>query len=137
MEDLRDWRRNVPANEKNWPRFKLHFAAAHRDYIEQEMTGQGGYNTVNMVTEQKHVQDKKEEVLEQLAVATIADREAMDNLAQHISAKNSTAEALVKLQEQITVLAQQVQDMANDGKYNNNNRNNGQRSQKRGGNKSS
>ena len=50
-EDLRDWRRNVPTAEKNLPRFKIHFAAAHREYMEQEMAGQSGYNAANWVAE--------------------------------------------------------------------------------------
>ena len=103
--------------------------------MEQDMASQGGYNAANMVTEQEYARNKKSEALEQLATATIADWEAMSNLAHQISANNSTAEALVKLQEQITVLAQQVQDMASDGRSNNNKRNNGQRVQKRSGNK--
>ena len=49
-EELRDWQRNVPAHKKNWMSFKSHFAAAHRDYMEQEMAGQGGYNAAAMVT---------------------------------------------------------------------------------------
>ena len=97
-EDLQDWRINIPENENNWPRFKLHFVAAHRDFMEQEMASQGGYNSANMVTEDEYIRDKTAEALEQLAAATISDREAMANLAQHISSNNRTVVALVKLQ---------------------------------------
>ena len=99
------------------------------------MAGQDRYNSANMVTEDEYVRDKTEKALEQLAAETIANREAMANLAQHIISNKSTSAALVKLEEQIIVLAKKVQAMVNDGKSNNNNRNNGQRLQKQGGNK--
>ena len=67
--------------------------------MEQEMAGQGGYNSANMVTEDKYFRDKTAEALKQLAAATIAGREAMVNLAHHIRSNNSSAAALVKLQE--------------------------------------
>ena len=60
--------------------------------------------------------DKTAEGLEHLATATMSDKYAMENLAQGISTSNSTAKALLKLQEQITELALQVQSMS----YNNN-----------------
>ena len=41
-DDLRDWRRNIPCAQKNWPTFKLHFATARRDYMEQQLAGQWG-----------------------------------------------------------------------------------------------
>ena len=73
--------------------------------MEQEMAGQSGYNAANWVTEE-NIKDKTAEALEQLAAATIADQKAMANLAEHINQNNSTAVALVKLQEQITALSQ-------------------------------
>ena len=110
-DDLRDWRRNIPRAQKNWPNFKLHFATDHRDYMEQQLAGQGGYNSANMATDDTYY-DKTAEALSELAAATMADREAMANLAQGISTNNSTAAALTKLQEQITELARQVQNLS-------------------------
>ena len=64
------------------------------------------------VEEENSYYDKMAEPLEQLAAAKMVDKEAMANLAHRISTNNSTAAALLKLQEQITELACQVQSMS-------------------------
>ena len=74
--------------------------------MEQKLAGQGGYNLAKMVTEEEYFRDKTGEALEQFSVAMISDCGAMINLAQHVNSNSRMTVVLVKLQEQITVLAQ-------------------------------
>jgi hypothetical protein len=75
-DECKEWRR-MDAAFKTWPRMKELFGDAHKDLRRQQTAGQQGYSTANNVEV-----DNVMEALEQLAVATTADRNAVANLTE-------------------------------------------------------
>ena len=76
-DECKEWRK-LPQHEQTWPRMKNLFGNAHRDLRREQTAAQQGYGTVNNV----QVFEEINTVLEKLATATLADKQAMANLAE-------------------------------------------------------
>jgi hypothetical protein len=71
-DDCRAWQVR-PAAQKTWTNFKVHFAAAHRQFRLMNQTAhQSGFNRANMMIEH-HPDQGTAEAIAQLAVATALD----------------------------------------------------------------
>ena len=78
-DDAREWRR-LPQAEKTWEKFKEHFARAYHELKEATATTRTSGYTGNSA-----MQGDSFQVLNNLANATIADRETMANLTATIN----------------------------------------------------
>ena len=96
-DDVREWRRK-PTAEKTWANFKKHFTRAHNDLRETKATtSAAGYHSANAV------QENTVTALNNLANATIADRQTMTNLTATISVLTQELAATnMKMAEAIT-----------------------------------
>jgi hypothetical protein len=64
-----------PSAHKSWTNFKIHFAAAHREFrLTNQTAQQSGLNSANMMIEDHQYQGAADTIA-QLAVATASDRE--------------------------------------------------------------
>ena len=77
--DAREWRR-LPQAEKTWEKFKEHFARAHHELKEATATARTSGYTGNSAMQRDPFQ-----ALNNLANATVADRETMANLTATIN----------------------------------------------------
>ena len=84
FEDCKAWRL-LPANDKTWDNLKAHFTEAHQQQRIQQATMQGaGYHKANNITHQAFPYEETATALANLATATAADRQAMNNLTTTI-----------------------------------------------------
>jgi hypothetical protein len=75
----REWRL-LPIANRTWPNWKVHFAAAYNDLRESAVTSKAaGFHGANVATAEYITSTA--EALHNLATATVADREAVANLA--------------------------------------------------------
>ena len=97
-DDCKIWKRK-PAAAKTWIQFKIDFAIAHEELVESTQTAQtAGFQANNADTIQQTAT-----AIENLANATLADRESMAALTLTVSTQTvALAEANVKL---VTALA--------------------------------
>jgi hypothetical protein len=69
-----------PSSPKNWTNFKIHFAAAHREFrLTNQTYQQSGFYSANMMIEYHHYQGTSDAIT-QLAVATASDRDTVATL---------------------------------------------------------
>jgi hypothetical protein len=69
-----------PSSAKTWTNFKVHFAAAHREFrLTNQTAQQYGFHSVSMVTEH-HPYNGTADAIAQLAVATASDRDTAATL---------------------------------------------------------
>ena len=81
-DDCRDWKRKQQAG-KTWNNFKTHFSRAYNKLKDTVDTAQSaGYHVANAV------QEHTVQALNNLANATMTDKETMDNLADTITSLN-------------------------------------------------
>ena len=97
-DDCKLWKRK-PLNEKTWTQFKIDFALAHEELVESTQTAQAaGYQANSAETIRQTAA-----AIENLANATLADRESMAALTLTVSTQTTAlAEANTKL---VTALA--------------------------------
>ena len=113
-DDCKIWKRK-PAANKTWTQFKVDFAIAHEELVESTQTAQAaGFQANNAETIRQTAA-----AIENLANATIADRESMAALTLTVSTQTTAlseaavalAEANVKLHTalaRITILERQL-----------------------------
>jgi uncharacterized protein YaaN involved in tellurite resistance len=97
-----------PAAQKSWTNFKIHFAAAHREFLSTNQTAQqSGFHSANMVIEDHRYQGTADAIA-QLAVATSAYCETVAILTDtnaKLTLQLETSQAYVqKLKEYIAQL---------------------------------
>jgi hypothetical protein len=64
-----------PSAQKSWTNFKIHFAAAHREFrLTNQIDQQSGFHSANLMIEDHHYQGTADSIA-QLVVATALDRE--------------------------------------------------------------
>jgi hypothetical protein len=97
-----------PAAQKTWTDFKIHFAAAHREFrLMNQSAHQSGFHSANMMIEDHHYQGTADTIA-QLAVATASDRDTVATLTAtnaKLILQLETSQAYVqKLKEDIAKL---------------------------------
>ena len=93
-DDMREWRR-LPAAQKTWEQFKIHFSRAYNDLKETMDTTRSAGFANNAETAQ---------ALNNLANAAVADREAMANMTATInSLTQQLAETNAKLSQSLSL----------------------------------
>jgi hypothetical protein len=102
-----------PAAQRNWTNFKIHFAAAHREFCLMNQTSQqSGFHSANMMIEYHHYQGSAD-AISQLAVVTALDRETVATLTAtnaKLTLHLETWQAYVqKLEEDIAQLKLTIQ----------------------------
>jgi hypothetical protein len=66
-----------PSSTKKWSNFKMHFAAAHREFrLMNHNAQQSGFHSANIMIEHHHYQGTADAIA-QLAVATASDRDTV------------------------------------------------------------
>jgi hypothetical protein len=100
----RAWRVR-PSAQKTWTNFKVHVAAAHREFHLMNQTAQkSGFHSANMMIEHRPYQGTVDTIA-QLAVATALDRYTVDTLTDtnaKLTLQLETSQAYVmKLKEDI------------------------------------
>lgn len=107
-EAIRIWKRKPDAN-KTWPNLKMHFSEAEEELREARMTAtELGYNQQeanNVMDESEEYVARTADALVNLATATQADRQMLADLT---AANLAQAESVCKLNEEITVLRNQL-----------------------------
>jgi hypothetical protein len=98
----------LPAAQKTWTKFKIHFAAAHREFhLTNHTAHQSGFHSANMMIEH-HPYQGTADAIAQLAVATASDRDTVATLTAtnaKLTLQLETYQAYVqKLKEDIVQL---------------------------------
>ena len=131
-DECKEWRRTA-MHLKTWPAFKTLVGTAHRDLRRSQTTGSYGYSTANMVQN-----DKAHELLEQIAAATLEDRNTVENLetanatmAEKFNVLDAVQEKLKDLEAQVKALKKEL-DKKQNKKGNNNTNNNSNNNAKTG-----
>ena len=101
------WKRK-PTAEKDWAQFKIYFTIAHEELVESNQTAQAtGFQVNNTAVQRDTVT-----AINNLANATIADRESMSALTITVSNKTVTLaeanEKIVSALAQITILTRDL-----------------------------
>jgi hypothetical protein len=102
-----------PAAQRTWTNFKIHFAAAHREFcLMNQNSQQSGFHSANMMIEYHHYQGSAD-AISQLAVATALDRDTVATLTAtnaKLTLQLETWQAYVqKLEEDIAQLKLTIQ----------------------------
>ena len=104
QDSCREWRKFTPEN-KTWPRFKVHFSEAHRDFQQlqsQASTGQNPFHNQAANATEYETDDQTNYNFSQETA------EALANLASATAADRSTVASLTAINEKLTLQLSQV-----------------------------
>ena len=104
-DDVKEWRRS-PKEEKTWSNFKKHFKRAYQELRESSATTTtAGYAANN-------IQESTAQAIQNMANATMADRDTMSNLTATINTlTQQLAQTNLRLNESLALTAKLQADM--------------------------